>query len=243
MIDQSMFAENYQGYAGWEESRSETLIPAFGISAYNICNFIGGHIVFSFAGPIAIAEAWRPERATSPWLNWFGLVVAMVLYAGAASLILLDPSSHSASPTQLIVSGSLVIACVAVAVLLGRRVPKLAAKPTDRLSPLVVLAVSFVIALTSSFGEETWSGAALGLGGACVMIAAILGISRRHEWTVRHTAAVALGYLLIRGLLAFTYFPLLGEVEPLDKYIHNVTMLGIVTVAGIFSLRRYVPRT
>jgi hypothetical protein len=233
IIDQSMFAEQYQGYAGWEESRSATFIPAFGISTYNAYNFIIGHIIFSFAGPIALAEAWWPKRAEGPWLRPFGMIAAAVCYMGSAALIMFDPASQSASQTQLIISWLLVAACFLAATLVGRRKARERSTPLDRMNPLMVLAMTFVVAVLSNFTKEDWVGVAVGLGSTIL----ILVMRMRFAWTARHSAAVALGYLLSRGVLAFTYFPLLGEVEPFPKYLHNVAMMSVVFIAGVLALQ------
>lgn len=237
IIDQAMFAEQYRGYAGWEESRSATYIPLFGISAYNAYNFILGHIIFSFAGPIAIAEAWRPKRAVASWLGPFGMTVAAVCYLGSAALIMFDPSSQSASLTQLIVSWLLVVACLLAAALIGRRRISARSTPIRHLRPLVVLAVTFVVAVLSNFAGENWIGVAVGLGSTFLVLAMIIRMRMRFIWTFQHSAAVALGYLLSRGVLAFAYFPLLGEVDPFPKYLHNVAMLAIVLAAGALALQ------
>lgn len=237
IIDQSMFAGQYHGYAGWEESRSATFVAPLGISAYNAHNFIIGHIIFSFAGPIAIAEAWRPKRAEAPWLRPFGMIVATVFYVGSAALIMFDPGSQSASQTQLIISGLLVAACFLVAALIGRRNMGSRSTRTGRVNPFVVLAVTFAVAVASNFAGEDWIGVAVGLGSTILILAMIIRIRMRIVWTARHSAAVALGYLLSRGVLAFAYFPLLGEVAPLPKYLHNIAMLAIVLAAGAIALK------
>lgn len=237
IIDQSLFAEQYHGYAGWEESRSATFIPAFGISAYSAYNFIIGHIVFSFAGPIAIAESWRHKRADAPWLRPFGMIVAAVFYVVSAALIMFDAQSQSASQTQLIVSWLLVAACFLAAALIGRINISTQSRPTGRVNPLVVLAATFAVAVLSNFAGEEWLGVLAGLGSTLMVLVMITWIRLRLVWTPRHSAAVALGYLLSRGVLAFTYFPLLGEVEPLPKYIHNVAMLAVVLAAGVVALK------
>ena len=69
LIDQSMFSVDYQAYEGWEETRAATLVPGLGISAFNAFNFVVGHMIFSFAAPVALVEAWHPERAHEPWLT------------------------------------------------------------------------------------------------------------------------------------------------------------------------------
>ncbi len=52
---------------------------------------------------------------------------------------------------------------------------------------------------------------------------------------LRHAAALATGALLSRGVLAFTYFPVVGENAAVAKYAHNVVMLAIVAAAGFFA--------
>ncbi|WP_309082855.1 hypothetical protein [Chelativorans sp.] len=237
IIDQSMFADQYGGYAGWEESRSATFIPMFGISAYNAYNFIIGHIIFSFAGPIAIAEAWSPKRADAPWLRPIGMIVAAVFYVGSAALIMFDPQSRSASQTQLIVSWLLVAACFLAAALIGRINISAWSRPIARVNALAVMAVTFAVAVLGNFAGEDWIGVAVGLGSTLLIVAMIIWLMMRFDWTTRHSAAVAIGYLLSRGVLAFTYFPLLGEVEPLPKYLHNTAMLAIVLAAGALAFR------
>ena len=101
LIDQSMFSVDYQAYEGWEETRAATLVPGLGISAFNAFNFVVGHMIFSFAAPVALVEAWHPERAHEPWLTGRGLVLAALAYLGAAALILADPTSHSGTAVQL----------------------------------------------------------------------------------------------------------------------------------------------
>jgi hypothetical protein len=237
IIDQSIFADQYGGYAGWEESRSATFVTSMGISAYNTYNFIIGHVIFSFAGPIAIAEAWWPKRAEAPWLSPFGITVAAVSYVGSAALIMVDPESRSASQTQLITSWILVAACFLGAALISRISISSGSEPTGRVNSLVVMAVTFAVAVLGNFAGEDWIGVTVGLGSTILILAMIIRLRRRFIWNVRHSAAVALGYLLSRGVLAFTYFPVLGEVEPLPKYLHNVAMLAIVLAAGVLAMR------
>ena len=80
---------------------------------------------------------------------------------------------------------------------------------------------------------ETWAGFAFavslaGLGAALLA---------RRRWTLEHAAAIAAGALLARGLLAFTYYPVVGETSPAQKYAHNVVMLALVVAAAALSSR------
>ncbi len=79
------------------------------------------------------------------------------------------------------------------------------------------------------------SGGHLALNAAlCVVIVRAV---RRGGWSPWHSAAVATACLAVRGLLAFTYFPLIGEVEPGPKYAHNAVMLAVVVLAAEFAWR------
>lgn len=237
LIDQSLFAEDYQGYAGWAESRQSTFIPALSISAFNAYSFILGHVIYSFGAPVAIAEAWRPQRAAKPWLGLFGLNIATAAWLGTALLIVLDPESRNASTPQLITSIVLVLACIAAAWRVGRRnEPRHRAQPGNA-APSVrrVFGVTFTLVVVGTFAEENWAGFALGTATTALVAAFAWWGAGRPGWGLRHAAAVGIAYLLSRGLFAFTYFPLAGEVEAVPKYAHNVVMLAVVLVVAWFS--------
>ncbi|WP_211221040.1 hypothetical protein [Nocardioides insulae] len=238
LIDQSLFSAHYQGYEGWEESQEQTRIPVLGVSAFNVWSFVGGHLIYSFGAPVALAEAWRPGQARRPWLGPIGVVLATLAYLGAALLILSDPESRSGSPAQLAASACLVMALLLVAGLLGRgsrRVRR--GDPRPPLAPWKVCAAAFPLVLVGSVFPQTWVGFSVGVLAASVVGLGALYASRRWDWNARHCAAVALAFLLVRGLLAFTYFPLLGDVTPGPKYAHNVVMLLAVVVAGWLGVR------
>ncbi len=258
LVDQSMFSEDYEGYEGWEETRAATLIPALGVSAYNAFNFVVGHMIYSFAAPVAVAEAWAPGRAHVPWLGRFGTVLAVMAYLAAAGLVATDPDSRSGSWPQLLVSAGLAAVLVGAAVVVGRGARRSSAQATARHpaasadqpgaatdtsrsgqapSLRVVLAASMGGAAVASMVPETWLGVLVGVVATCAVGACVLVASRRSGWSVRHSAAVGLGFLLVRGLSAFLYYPLLGEVAAGPKYAHNVVMLAAVLLAGWFALR------
>lgn len=238
LIDQSVFAVDYQDYEGWQANRDATLIPALGISASNTFNFVLGHLIYSFAAPVALAEAWAPRRAREPWLGPVTTVLAALAYLGTAGVILSDPESHSGSSVQLAVSAGVVVAFIVAALLLGRAhvaVPKAA---TGRLPVWAVLTFTLIAALISDLGSAAaWPGFAVGLAANGLVGVGILVAARTGRWSLRHSAAVGLGYLLSRGMVAFTYFPLIGDVEAFPKYAHNTVMLVIVLVAGALALR------
>ncbi|CAM3910558.1 hypothetical protein NOGI109294_18255 [Nocardiopsis gilva] len=241
LIDQSMFSVDYQGYEGWQETRQATLIPALGIGATNAYNFIVGHVIYSFAAPVALAEAWVPRRARQPWLGPIGTVVAVLAYGGAAALILSDPESRSGTPPQLAVSAGMVAAFIAAAALIGRRRASGSHRTTEfagRLPVGPVFAIALLAAVIPALSSEGWGGVLVSLAVTGGFGIAILVTARTRGWSLRHSAVVAFAFLLVRGLLAFTYFPLIGDVAPVPKYAHNTILILVVVATGWLAVRR-----
>ncbi|MBC7278905.1 MAG: hypothetical protein H5T77_20775 [Nocardioides sp.] len=238
LIDQSLFSADYGGYEGWEESREPTLIPSMGLSGYSAYSFIVGHVIFSFAAPVALAEAWAPARARKPWLGPIGTILAAVAYLIAAAMIVTDPESRSGSAAQLLVTAGVVAVMLLGATLLGRNRRTDHARAGVR-GPAVwlVLVVSLIFAIVPDLMPETWLGLVLAAATTATLGILILLASRTGAWTIRHTAAVGAAYLLEGGLLAFTYFPLIGDVEAGPKYANNVVMLLVVVLATWLALR------
>jgi hypothetical protein len=236
VIDQSLFSGDYRGIEGWEQSLRATYIGPLGLSAFNAVGFVVGHVVYSFCAPIAVAEAWRPAAARTPWFGPRGIVVAAVLYLLAAGLVLRDPESHSASAMQLAGSLAAVGLGIGGAVWWGRRGPGERHAPrAPRLS--VTLAGSFALLTAVGLAPETWTGVAITTTAFAAGAALLVHASGAVDWSVRHAAAVAVGALLSRGVLAFLYYPVVGEAAAVPKYAHNVTMLAIVVVLGWRALR------
>ncbi|GAA1486645.1 hypothetical protein [Brachybacterium fresconis] len=245
LIDQSLFAADYGGYTGWAENREPTLIPALGFSGYNAYSFLIGHVIFSFAAPVALAEAWSPRRARTPWLGRIGTILAGLAYLGAAALIVSDPESQSGSVPQLLGACGVVGALVIVAAVVGRRARAAASEPSAARGEIPLWAIvltAVVAAVVPDLVPPTWPGVAGAVAVSAGFGIALLLAARRRRWSIRHAAAVAVGFLLARGLLAFTYFPLSGEVSPAAKYTHNAVMLLVVLFAGAVALRRH-PRS
>lgn len=236
VIDQSLFSADYQGYDGWQQARELTWVPWLGTSAYNAANFVLGHLIFSFAAPIAVAEAWRPALAHRKWLNGWGIGAALVAYLTSAAMILGDPQSRSASPTQLLVSVGVIAALLGVAA--GLRGRGLAVTDTGRRPP----GVAVVVVVAAGFGvvvecvPPTWWGVSVYLTAAAVGAGLLWWASTSTVWTWRHGAAVGVGLLLARGLLAIVGDPVGGDVVAVAKYTHNAVMLAVVAAAGWYAL-------
>lgn len=101
---------------------------------------------------------------------------------------------------------------------------------TDRQAPrpLLVFAVSFAAATLLAFAPSTWAGFALSVAVLAVAGMLLVRCSREAGWNLTHVVAIAAGAVLSRALLAFTYYPVIGDVSAASKYAHNVVMLVLV---------------
>ncbi|MGH8792605.1 MAG: hypothetical protein ACRDXX_08170, partial [Stackebrandtia sp.] len=67
LIDQSLF--NHGAFADGPYWRDlPALIPGVDVDASQLLVFVVGHVIWSFAAPIAVVEACVPKRADQPWL-------------------------------------------------------------------------------------------------------------------------------------------------------------------------------
>lgn len=237
VIDQSLFSAEFGVIEDWEQTFRPTLIGPLGVSAFNAHNFLVGHIVYSYGAAIAVAEAWRPADARSPWLRRRGIIASIAGFLLTAGLVAVDPESHDGSSVQVGAAVALVVACVAAACAVGDRSTPVSIPlppPTKRTIVAVSLGTAAMIALL----PPTWAGTVAALALTALGGWLLRRASRRIGWSVGHASAVAIGCLLARGLLAFLYFPLAGEVDALPKYLHNVMMLAVVVTAAVFALGR-----
>ena len=240
LIDQSLFSPDYRGLEGWEATYAATLIGPLGLSAVNLLSFVGGHVMLSICGPIALVEAWRPGRATEPWLRPPGLVITALAYAIGSAFVLfwhLQTEEWHAGLGQLVGTGLVVVALILAAVLLGRRVrpQRDAAGPGLGITALV----SLVLGGAYNLMPQSWPGFAGSV--VVLMIAGVLvsRASRTRRWSPTHVAIVGATPLFLTAALAFTYDPMIGEVSAQAKYAHNAVMVAIVLLAlGVALVRR-----
>jgi hypothetical protein len=242
VIDQSLFSDSYGDVKGWEESLRATYIAPLGVGGYMLHNFVLGHVIYSFSAPIALAEAMRPKLAHRSWLGWRGIAVATVLWLLVAAVILADTlgsESHATLP-EVAVTLAVILALIAAALRVGR-----VERPVRDRTPqvLTALAVSVFAASALAVMPETWAGVAVATLVAVASGWLLARAARGRDWDLAHVAAVATGVLLSRGILAFTYYPVVGETSAGRKYAHNVVMLLIVIAAGVYASRaRYRSR-
>ena len=124
LIDQSLFNPDYRGIPYWADLREPSYLPGLGFSAYMLLGFVGGHMIQSFAAPIAIVESLSPDLGRRPWLRWPGLVIMAMLYLAAAYFVLADQAKTEgfvASGPQLVGSAIVVVGLVVAAFAVPRR--------------------------------------------------------------------------------------------------------------------------
>ena len=143
--------------------------------------------MLSICGPIALVEAWRPGRATEPWLRLPGLVITALAYAVGSAFVLfwhLQTEEWHAGLGQLVGTGLVVVALIVAAVLLGRRVrpQRDAAGPGLGITALV----SLVLGGAYNLMPQTWPGFA---GSVVVLvIAGVLVVPRLPDPTLESHA-------------------------------------------------------
>ena len=240
LVDQSLFSPDYRGLEGWEATYAATLIAPLGLSAVNLLSFVGGHVMLSICGPIALVEAWRPDRATEPWLRLPGLVITALTYAVGSAFVLfwhLQTEEWHASLGQLVGTGLAVMALMVAAVLLGRRVRS--QRDASGPGPGAPTALARAGARWGLQHDAADLAGLRGIGGAAG--------GRRHpggprppgpDAGVPRTSRSWVPPLFLTAALAFTYEPMIGEVSAQAKYAHNAVMVAIVLLAVLIAIAR-----
>ena len=239
LIDQSLYSPDYRGLEGWAATYAATLIAPWGMSAVHLLGFVGGHVMLSICGPIALVEAWRPNRSTEPWLRLPGLVITALAYAVGSAFVLvwhLQTEEWHAGPGQLTGTGLVVVALVGAAVLVGRR----SRCKRDASGPGLGLTAAIALVLGGAFHSmpQTWPGFA---GSVVLLVIAGVLLDRAagtRRWTATHVAIVGATPLFLTAALAFTYDPMIGEVTAQAKYAHNAVMVAIVVLALMVAVLR-----
>lgn len=98
--------------------------------------------------------------------------------------------------------------------------------------------VSVIAASAITAAPWTWLGVGFALTVLALSAIGLMFASRSPGWGPRHHVAKAAGALVSRGVLAFTYFPVMGEVAAMPKYVHNgVLLVVVVIVSGLAAWR------
>jgi hypothetical protein len=205
VVDQSLFALHYLGYASWEQELAPTLIAPIGVAGSFALNFLLGHVIWSISAPIALVEAFDRRPGRQPWLGRPSLIVLLVLWVLASVLVWSDiraDGSDQASAAQVAAALTLAAALVVVAFTFGRR--RLPPPTQGRVPrPVVVLGVVLVAAGGYQTIPATWLGVALGIAMLLVTGVVVTRWSRSAAWGPRHVAAVAGAAVVSRALVGF----------------------------------------
>ncbi len=237
LIDQSLFNPDYRGIAYWSQLREPTYLPGLGTSAYMIMNFLLGHLVRSFAVPIAVIETLvGGEDARRPWLGPFGLTLVSLGYLIGAGFILWDQRSlgFTLTPAQLSVTCVIAILLVVVAFTLPRRGP-LASRPVPNAWLVAILA-----ALAWAWHEQaptTWLGVGLDVALLATLGAGIAWWWWSPDWGQRQMIALCAAVLGVQAVSAFLIEPL-GQPDPVTRYAVNAVLaLGMLVILVVASRR------
>ncbi|UQA91197.1 hypothetical protein [Streptomyces halobius] len=236
LIDQSLFHHEVDaGDPDWATEPQHTLIPGLGVDASNLLNYVGGHVIWSFAAPIAVVESCAARIADRRWLGPAGIGVMVVLWALGAVLVFSDAASDStAGPAQL--SGA---AVVAVALIVAAFTVRPTSGRSSAKAPSWWLGggVTGVAWCASQLLPATWVGTTVNVVAMAVLGWLLLRWSRSPGWGRRHVLAAAGSALVVRAGLSFLVEPL-GGVDGAVKYAVNAAMLAGVAALLLLAARR-----
>ncbi|MEU2680502.1 hypothetical protein ABZ638_26830 [Streptomyces sp. NPDC007107] len=235
LVDQSLFNPDFVDEPSWDLERLPTVIPVLGISLNHVLDFVAGHVIWSFAAPIAVIESCAPRVADRPWLGRAGMVVMAVLYGLAVLVIFREHTKDfMASPAQLAVAAAAAVALAAAAFLAPHR-------PAPRRSgwvPAPWLAGSIAVALMAVHHllPASRPGTALDLLTLVLLGGLVAWWAGRAGWGPGHALAVGGAALVTNAGLSFMVEPL-GGVSLTSKYAANaVLVLGVLAL--LFWARR-----
>jgi hypothetical protein len=235
LIDQTLFIPESLGDSPFWDGLP-TLIPVLDVDAAQLLTFVGGHVIWSFAAPIAAVEACVPRLAARPWLGKPGIIALAALYLAAALFFysqLVVAEGLRADPAKLVGAAAVVLALIVIAFAMPRR----AGRRERRVPPPWLLGLlSLVLLLVGQFTPQTWAGVGIavaafgGLGG-------LLGFwSSRAAWASTHVLAAAGGALVSRALIGFLVDPL-GASE-VAKYVSSTVVLLALLALLAWGWRR-----
>ncbi|NGO47971.1 hypothetical protein G6048_39800 [Streptomyces sp. YC419] len=237
LIDQSLFDNEVDADdPDWATQALVTLIPGLGVDAASILNYVGGHVIWSFAAPIAVVESCAPRIANRGWLGTVGVGVLVLLWALSALLVFNDTAADStAGPAQLI--GAAVVASALIVTAFIVR-PTRAQSCAKAPSGWLVGGVTGVAWGVNQLLPTNWTGVTVNAVAMVVLGWLLLRWSRRQGWGRRHVLAAAGSALVVRAGLSFLVEPLGGNVDGTVKYAVNAAMLGGVVALLLMAAHR-----
>ncbi|WP_198653595.1 hypothetical protein [Actinocorallia populi] len=235
LIDQSLFNPDFIDEPFWDEERLPTLLAGPDVSVNHALSFVAGHVIWSFAAPIAVVESCAPRYAGRPWSGRLGMSTMILLYA-LAVLVFFDEHTMEfmAAPAQLGASAVLALVLIAAAFAVPRRRVR---RPGRVPSPWKVGGLGVILLTTFHALPPHWTGTVLKALLLVVCGGLLLRWSGRAGWGRVHVLAAAGSALVANAALSFVVEPV-GEVSYPAKYAANATLLLGVLVLLAWARRR-----
>ena len=240
LVDQSLFNPRFIDEPFWDEERLPTLLTGPGISVGHALGFITGHVIWSYAAPIAVVESCAPRLADRPWLGRIGLGVVTALYALAVLVFFHEHTkAFMATPAQLGTTAVLALALIVAAF----TIPHGRARRPGRVPPPWLVGVTGVLLLTTHhLLPAHWTGTALKALTLVVFGGLLLRWSRFAGWGCAHVLAAGGSALVANAALSFVVDPI-GKVSYPVKYAANTAILLIVLVLLAWARRQPANRS
>lgn len=206
-----------------------------------LCHF---HVTVSIGASILLAHLLYPARRHEPWLSWWSIAACVAgLALWLVALVLLHPYTPplwAIAVTVVLVGGLSVLARFAVD-------PTIAARPASPVAPVwfgivagldtaVVFVVVFMLPESAPAWLPTWplSVAVLVLVDAVSAWLVLRWSGGGRRWDDRQRLAFA------SGILAF--FVVFGVLQDLEEGFAGRSVVALVTVLGLWRLRREIGR-
>ena len=214
LVIQTLFNPSYFGF----ELLREAYIPTLGIGAWWTLFVLTLHTVWSISAPIAIVEAFVPDRAT-PWLGKTGLTVTSALFVFGVALIFWGThrQEHFVAATSQLVGAAIVVIVLIVAAFSVRDPRSRSEYPGPgpwKVGAFSFLAASTFLGLRYVLADWPIVAAYLILFGLVAVI--VVRWSGCADWGPIHRVALAGGALLTYAWHSFIETPLIGSKGTID---------------------------
>lgn len=233
LIDQSLFNHEFTDEIGTRASLS-TVVPGVDVDLAQLLSYIGGHVIWSFAAPIAVVESCAPKIADRPWVSRRAIVIIAMLYAAAAVCyehwLVVEPGFH-ASPWQLVGAAAVALALVVAAFAVPSRRSRGSRRALPRWTPPWWLAGMVAAVLLGAFVMVSDLAGWLGVAAA---FATLLGLglvvwwwSGAPGWGRRHVLALAGAALLVYAAASYLVDPL-GAPRSTKIVSSTIVLVGVI---------------
>ncbi len=235
---QSLFNPDYLGLG--VHLLQPANIAILGIGGWWTVFVLTLHTVWSISVSIALAEALVPERAGSPWLGRFGLVLSGVLFAAGAAAVaaITSRGDRFVAPAPQRLGAALAVALLVATAFLwprrGRREAEGAVPSPCLLGLAGLIAGSAFLLIPAGWG---WWAVAAYLGLDAAVLVAIGAWSRRVTWRGAHELGLAAGAAFAYAWHAFLQTPVSGRGGAVGRAGNVLFALGLLVLVGIGARR------